>query len=410
MGQVAARIIDATESRAFDCVLPDDVPVSDLSCQVADLLGFPTYGFDNFPLDYGFILKGASALDSSLTLADAELSDRCVLRLVPEITAGQEEVSVEDNEKIDIESSSWESRISVGDEHILLDKTGTDIRADVRIDARVHREIEEFARQDRRCECAGLLLGTVDVEAGLRVIHIRAMSPAVGAESSRTSVKFTLAAWEHMYRVRERDYPDFRVLGWFHTHAGWGVFMSDSDVFIHRHFFSHPNMLAYVLDPTSIRDGFFYWHGGRVGLCPSYGLVGTPEDVASRHDGRIGRNRRPDIRDGMIVVLALVVLGQAIWGRTPLKNVSLRKPVPSASSGRVHSKSVRIRLAQEPNVRIYVLGRGENLWSVCDREYGNGGLADALARYNGLRSFTGLQVGQRLELPPKEVLTRDRRW
>jgi proteasome lid subunit RPN8/RPN11 len=58
-------------------------------------------------------------------------------------------------------------------------------------------------------------------------------------------VKITHDAWESMLRVRDLEYPDLRVLGWFHSHAGWGVFLSDPDVFIHRHFF--PRKIADLL-------------------------------------------------------------------------------------------------------------------------------------------------------------------
>ena len=69
---------------------------------------------------------------------------------------------------------------------------------DVTIDADVHRQIEEFAAQDRNKERAGLMLGSVTIERKVRNIHVSAMIPAVGAVGSRTDVKIALAAWESM--------------------------------------------------------------------------------------------------------------------------------------------------------------------------------------------------------------------
>ncbi len=132
---------------------------------------------------------------------------------------------------------------------------------------------------NRMTECAGLLLGTVQVEDGIRVIHIKAVIPALDAEGSRTNVRITLKAWESMLSIRDKDYSDFRVLGWLHTHAGWGVFLSDADVFIHRAFFSDKNMVAYVMDPTIGKDGIFYWRQDKIALAPSFGLVGSPEEL-----------------------------------------------------------------------------------------------------------------------------------
>jgi proteasome lid subunit RPN8/RPN11 len=57
------------------------------------------------------------------------------------------------------------------------------------------------------------------------------------------------------------------VVGWHHTHPGFGVFLSGYDLFIHQHFFREPWQIALVIDPQRQELGFFQWRGDRVSDC-----------------------------------------------------------------------------------------------------------------------------------------------
>ncbi len=308
MGQIVATVSDISDIRAYECMLPDDVSVSRLVARLVELTHMPVVGPDNFPLNYGLVVKGGTLLDSECVLAELPLPHDVWLRLVPEIVVTQDDGEADFDSESATQTREEDFDIRIGEPMALLHDVDLGLPPDVRIDARVHQEIEQFAEEDRHTECGGLLLGNVSAEAGARVIHIEAAVPAQGAVGSKTSLKITLEAWEGILGVRDTEYDDLRVLGWFHTHAGWGVFMSDPDVFFHRHFFRHPNMVAYVLDSTSARDGFFYWHEGKISMCPSYGVVGTTKE-ATGHKHRVkARRARPDLRDGVIAALVVLAL------------------------------------------------------------------------------------------------------
>ena len=55
-------------------------------------------------------------------------------------------------------------------------------------------------------------------------------------------------------------YPDLLVVGWFHTHPGHGVFLSDPDIRSQGQF-KKPYQFAMVMDTCSenIDVGFFTW-------------------------------------------------------------------------------------------------------------------------------------------------------
>lgn len=58
--------------------------------------------------------------------------------------------------------------------------------------------------------------------------------------------------------------------------------------------------------------------------------------------------------------------------------------------------------------RVYVIKKGDSLWGVCEQEYKDGRLMDALMKYNQIPDPEEINVGQRLRLPPREVLEKYR--
>ncbi len=75
---------------------------------------------------------------------------------------------------------------------------------------------------------------------------------------------FTQDTWAHIYQTKDAKYPDHRIVGWYHSHPGFGVFLSDHDTFIHKNFFSSPLQVAWVYDPHSDEEGCFGWVGQRL--------------------------------------------------------------------------------------------------------------------------------------------------
>jgi hypothetical protein len=51
------------------------------------------------------------------------------------------------------------------------------------------------------------------------------------------------------------------MVGWYHTHPDWGVFLSGLDMFICDNFFNKPLDVAYVIDPCRGDRGMFQWTG-----------------------------------------------------------------------------------------------------------------------------------------------------
>jgi proteasome lid subunit RPN8/RPN11 len=127
-------------------------------------------------------------------------------------------------------------------------------------------EILGYSERDLQHESGGFLIGGGDT-IRRRFVEVRHFLPAVQARSRIASLVFTHDTWAAMTRDVSRRFPGQSVLGWHHTHPGFGVFLSAYDQFVHRNFFSEPWQIALVVDPRRQELGFFQWRRGDVVDC-----------------------------------------------------------------------------------------------------------------------------------------------
>jgi proteasome lid subunit RPN8/RPN11 len=130
----------------------------------------------------------------------------------------------------------------------------------VAIEGEVLRQIRQHARSNSKTEVCGVLIG----EENGNGLSITARIPGLNAAQAGTYVTFTQDTWEHIYKIKDKEYPNERIVGWYHSHPGFGVFLSDHDTFIHKNFFSSAWQVAWVYDPHSDEEGCFGWSGERL--------------------------------------------------------------------------------------------------------------------------------------------------
>jgi len=161
-------------------------------------------------------------------------------------------------------------------------KQAKDKHAALRMSTEVARQIRQHARCSPKTEVCGVLVGVVVDGA----THVRASIAGVNAAQGGAHVTFTQDTWEHIYKIKDRDFPDARIVGWYHSHPGFGIFLSDHDTFIHKNFFSAPEQFAWVYDPYSDEEGCFGWHGSRLERVARFSFVdahgGEPANIPSK--------------------------------------------------------------------------------------------------------------------------------
>ncbi len=134
------------------------------------------------------------------------------------------------------------------------------------LDLRPADHIERHALRDTTVELGGILLGKecVDDETGEPFVLITEALEAKHYENTQASFTYTHDSWEEITRERDLKHPDLDIVGWYHTHPDFGVFLSSHDLFIHHNFFSQVLQVAYVVDPIRQTRGFFQWKHGEM--------------------------------------------------------------------------------------------------------------------------------------------------
>ena len=131
------------------------------------------------------------------------------------------------------------------------------------LDERPLRIMQAHAKSSMRREVAGVMIGPRPEKQpdGRYLVQVKDMIVAKHTRMSGASVTYTPESWRYMNDKLAQKYPDddMVMVGWYHTHPGFGIFLSNMDLFIHTNFFTQKWHIAYVLDPVGERSGFFSW-------------------------------------------------------------------------------------------------------------------------------------------------------
>ena len=160
-------------------------------------------------------------------------------------------------------------------------KNPDDFQCPVFVRQSVIDEMKRHGRSSMNKEVCGILLGnlSLDEEENWRVC-VDARIEGKYADNQSGAVTFTGETWDWIHEQMAEKYPGMRIVGWYHTHPSFGIFLSDMDLYIHRNFFPLRWQCAYVYDPQAEEDGWFLWQDDS----PKKGEVLIFQDSASLRD------------------------------------------------------------------------------------------------------------------------------
>ena len=122
-------------------------------------------------------------------------------------------------------------------------------------------KIKAHAQSQAEVEVAGLLTGQVYAEAERFVVLVEDIQRAQQTIATCVSLQLTGASWQEILKERASQ-PRATTLGWYHSHPGLGIFLSETDRFTHQHFFGTERWyVALVFDPCADAYGAFTWQG-----------------------------------------------------------------------------------------------------------------------------------------------------
>ena len=160
------------------------------------------------------------------------------------------------------------------------------------LDKKVHGEIAKHAGEDVGVEICGVLVGGWKTDEDGPYVEINASIPGEAVANKLSEVTFTHETWAKIHKRMDADFSDRSIIGWYHTHPNFGIFLSDRDCFIHEHFFREPGQVAYVVDPVRKEEGFFIWSKGKPVPAEHYWVGSELRDAPPiEGDKREGRDR-----------------------------------------------------------------------------------------------------------------------
>lgn len=123
--------------------------------------------------------------------------------------------------------------------------------------------IHAHGKSDTSVEICGVIVGNLHHDRISPYLLISAHIAGDKATSRQTQVTFTADTWNAIQTQMEKNYAGQKIVGWYHTHPGFGVFLSGMDLFIQDNFFNLPWQVAWVYDPIAETDGAFVWKAGK---------------------------------------------------------------------------------------------------------------------------------------------------
>jgi len=134
----------------------------------------------------------------------------------------------------------------------------------------VHAEILAHAGEDTSFEICGILVGRWESDSNGPYAVVSNRIRCDNASSKLAEVTFTHESWAQINQEMDTKYSDLRIIGWYHSHPDFGIFLSDRDVFIQENFFSGVGQVAFVVDPVRKTEGVFEWRDGKPELMSQY--------------------------------------------------------------------------------------------------------------------------------------------
>jgi len=110
-------------------------------------------------------------------------------------------------------------------------------------------EVTSHAKSSLDAEICGVLVGRLQEDDRGLWVDVQAALRGTTSKQGSTHVTYTAETWEEIYNVKEKDFPKLDIVGWYHSHPGFGVEFSDMDLFVQQNFFSGRGQLALVIDP-----------------------------------------------------------------------------------------------------------------------------------------------------------------
>ena len=146
-----------------------------------------------------------------------------------------------------------------------------------------YAELVAHAKDDLDAEICGVLVGRFCEDDEGPFVLVEDIIRGTATRQGGVHVTYTQETWTEIHRVMEEEHPKSEIVGWYHSHPGFGVTFSENDLFIQKNFFAASGQIGFVIDPlggeenicANTADGVDYvsrfWVEGRKRECDTSG-------------------------------------------------------------------------------------------------------------------------------------------
>lgn len=149
------------------------------------------------------------------------------------------------------------------------------------------RSIWQHSIRDNSIEIGGALLGLYGIDNNKRFLLITdVFNQPLEYSVDPTLLRFTRQFFDDLEEYIDqiaKQQPAILRLGLYHTHPGYGVFLSQTDEDTLRGVFNMPHQIAMVVDPVKQEDGIFFCTNNTISKRAGYLLYDSKDPLLSPH-------------------------------------------------------------------------------------------------------------------------------
>ena len=118
-----------------------------------------------------------------------------------------------------------------------------------------------------------------------------------------TQLTFTHKTWDTVFAELAKIDKDAKLIGWYHSHPNFGVFLSDHDKFIQSQFFGNDGQVTIVVDPIRGRSGWFVSNDKQI------------EVLQEERDTKTEKLGSSDVVENIQTQAAMASSNELTWGK-----------------------------------------------------------------------------------------------
>lgn len=267
----------------------------------------------------------------------------------------------------------------------------------------VYKRIEKFAKEEMSKEVGSILIGNYTDNEDEKSVVVSDYIEAKYTDSTASTLTFTHDTWEYVYKEKDKKFPDKKIVGWQHTHPGYGIFLSNYDVFIQENFFNLPWQIAYVVDPIADTRGFFEWKDGKISKMSGFYIY--DEEGREILISEKAKPPKKKVSASSVILSLLLIIFIMFSVFATIENINMSSKLNEAMDIIEQHREQPVPIVDEKpdnieSFNVYIVQEGDYLEGICAKfnlDYNEN--IQKIVKINGITDVNKIYAEQKLYLP-----------